>query len=891
MKETEVNVKSKRINKMFKYALVFIIPIVCMIIHMALKECYPFGNNTILIGDANGQYYSFFMELSDRIKNGKSLFFSWDSGMGYDFYSNFFYYLASPFNIIAMFFGRSHMELGMIITMLVQIGGCGVTMLYYLAHTRRNKLEHSKLNDAVCILFALSYAMCDYILSYQYNIIWLISLLLLPLVMLGIEKLVEDNDVRLYFVTLFFVFITNFYFAWFICIFAVIWFIDQKKSGIKMCFKSFVRFALSSIVSAMCAAVVLIPCYLAVLGREDKWVTLSDYPISTFGKISNFIQSFFWGHSIDTLGEKMFTNNNYCGVFVPVLCLLFVFVDKIDRRQRIKRAVEIVFLVVSMNWIGTIYVFHGFTIPHMFLNRFGFILIILMLVTAFECINNYDKVHLKWILAVIALCILAIVTVFLKNNFVQSLTCYMVSILLIVYLLVLFILFNRKSIKRLSVIINIIVIGFAEIISNFFFVNGESFDVSIERKGASSKWADTYNEIQTDNMERKTAWVFSQNNITYSDTNFFASSINSNLLWLFERLGLLYQTNGGSYAYRGATPVTSLMFNVKNVISDSPAYYGGYNVTETYDIYNEVYDFQGTYGVYQTDYIAGLGYVVPSDVLNWATDSLSPFEVQNDFVECISGVSGVFTKVETDSLTEFAVLNNGCKIFENTVWQLEKKSDNVKFYQNLMLDESSYALINYYFIAPSDMHLYAYIKDRRQTLASLYIGGKPVIADSMYPAPAEMLDLGELKAGQEVIVSVYNNSSLSDKGATVIDFYEYHDDKMQECMKQLDGQSMNILEFDDTYIKGGVELEETGVLYTSIPYWRGFNVYVDGIKADITGIGNDALIGVKLSAGSHIVEFKYIPYGFRIGLIISGIGLFIVVCYMITRYRKGEKTT
>lgn len=118
-----------------------LIPIICIVIHMMMTDCYPFGKNTILLGDSNTQYYAFFVELSGRIRQGKSIFFSWDMGLGYDFYTNFFYYLASPVNLIAVLFGGSHMELGMIVSMCIQVGLCGVTMTYFLSHTSRNKMR------------------------------------------------------------------------------------------------------------------------------------------------------------------------------------------------------------------------------------------------------------------------------------------------------------------------------------------------------------------------------------------------------------------------------------------------------------------------------------------------------------------------------------------------------------------------------------------------------------------------------------------------------------------------------------------------------------------------------------------------------------------------------
>ena len=79
------------------YVLAFCVPVIGLLVHMLIGKCYPFGDNSILLGDAKDQYLSFFKELYDRLKNGQSLLFSWNGGMGYDFYCNMMYYLMSPF--------------------------------------------------------------------------------------------------------------------------------------------------------------------------------------------------------------------------------------------------------------------------------------------------------------------------------------------------------------------------------------------------------------------------------------------------------------------------------------------------------------------------------------------------------------------------------------------------------------------------------------------------------------------------------------------------------------------------------------------------------------------------------------------------------------------------
>lgn len=878
MKDT--NRKVDKINRYFKYCIVFFIPIICLLVHMAIKGCYPFGNNTILLGDANLQYYAFFVELADKIQDGGSLFFSWKGGMGYDFYANLFYYLGSPFNVIALLFGKSNMELGMIVTMLVQIGGCGITMLYYLAHTKNNKLRHGRINNILCMLFALAYAMCDYMLAYQYNLMWLISLMLVPLIMLGIERMIDNQDVRLYFVVLFLTLITNFYFAWFICIFAIIWFIDQQRGGVKEFFKQFVRFVLTSVVAALCSAVVLIPCYISALARPSGWMNINNYSLLTFGKLSNFIQSFFWGHIVETGGPKLFTEHNYCGLIVIVLVFVFIFNRNIDKGHKIKRMLEIAVLSLCLNWILPIYVLHGFTFPHGLSNRFAFMLTILLIITAFESICAYSKIHIKWIVTMEVIFIAAFAVAVLKNDYMQDALCYLVSILIITYILILFILLERNSIKQTTVIINIIVIGFIELVSNMFFIYGGAYDVSAQTKTKAKEWKNVYESIDTENMERKTSWMLEDLNMLYTDTNIFASSLNFDLLALFDSLGMTYQNNGSSYIYRCTTPVTSVMFNVKSVLTDEKAYYGGYKEVESYQYYDYERDVYKKYELCETDYVNGIGFMVPNDIRNWSIENEDPFAVQNDFLSKITGTDDVFTEVYMYEFEDFNVLANGDAI--------EEVVDNRFKYINLLQDTTTYQYLQFNFIIPYDMHLYVCLRDDDSIMPGVAIDDEVIVAGGKHKNPCEVLDLGELKAGQRVNINAYNNTGYLEESITSIYLYEYHEDKMQECMNKLKSSTLNLEEYDDTSIRGNINVAEAGLLYTAIPYYKGFKVYVDGKRTDIVGIGNDALIGVELDAGEHTIEFKFTPYCFWLGVAISCTGLFISVLYMINFKRKKK---
>ncbi|MBQ7101240.1 MAG: YfhO family protein, partial [Clostridia bacterium] len=69
----------------------------------------PFGDYTVLRMDLYHQYGPLFAELYDRIVEGKSLVYSWTSGLGSSFLGNFSNYLASPTAIFMLLLGHENM--------------------------------------------------------------------------------------------------------------------------------------------------------------------------------------------------------------------------------------------------------------------------------------------------------------------------------------------------------------------------------------------------------------------------------------------------------------------------------------------------------------------------------------------------------------------------------------------------------------------------------------------------------------------------------------------------------------------------------------------------------------------------------------------------------------
>ena len=606
--------------------------------------------------------------------------------------------------------------------------------------------------------------------------------------------------------------------------------------------------------------------------------------------MADCIQSFFWGNNLDVYGQKLLGRNMYLGVAVFILALLYVVNNRIRISSRLKRMIWIVIFFICSDWVGAIYVLHGFSLPHLYSCRFGFILTILILMSAFECIVNYTKVGYLRLTAIFVLVLLTFVYVFAKNTEVQSIACYMTTIMISVFVILLLVLSNKKSIKDETVVINIVVITLLELTANSVYVNIENSVISKANEGGTKYWQSIYESIDNSGLNRKTSWILSQNDMAYSDTNLFSSSKNSNITNLFDNVGLVYQENSGSYAYRGSTPVTALMFNVRNVLTDTPSYYGGYELKSEYQLVDNKYNINETLKLLETNYAKGPGYMVDSALCEWDMDDKDVFSVQNDFVKRISGVDGVFSHIDVNELGDFYSNYSVCVPEREYIDKVtENHSKNAYKYINVSLDENVHPSIDITFTVPRDMDLYMYAEDMNQLCSSILVDGEAIVENSVYPSPTETINIGKLKKGQLVNISLINISSQMEKGITYIDFYEYNDEKMQECINKLAGEELILDTVNDTYVNGSVTATHDGVLYTSIPYYRGFKAYVDGKMADIVQIADGALVGLQITAGEHTIELKYFPYGLKVGIVISVSGWLIVVCYVFISGRKKKR--
>ena len=293
--------------------IAFFVPVVIMIIIFIQRGIFPFGEESFLRTDMYHQYAPFFSEFQHKLRTGGSLLYSWDVGMGVNFAALYAYYLASPLNWLVILCPKAYIIEFMTGMIVVKIGLSGLSFAWYLR-------KHCHTETAAVGYFGIFYALSGYMAAYSWNIMWLDCIILFPLIVLGLERLVKDENGFFYCITLGLSILSNYYISIMTCLFMVLYFIAllmlEKPGPIKKYVMACVRFGLFSLIAGGLAALVLLP-EVAVLkstasGNMNFPKTLTSYfPI--FDMLARHIGN------VETETGLDHWPNIYCGVAVFLL--------------------------------------------------------------------------------------------------------------------------------------------------------------------------------------------------------------------------------------------------------------------------------------------------------------------------------------------------------------------------------------------------------------------------------------------------------------------------------------------------------------------------------------------------------------------------------------------
>ena len=850
--------KDWELNKKQIIALSFFMPLLVMIGCCIAFGIQPFGDNSLLIIDGLHQYMPFYSVLYDKLKGGESLFYSFRSGLGINFLSLFSYYLSSPLNLLILLFKKTQLNMAVSMIIVLKIALSGMTAgIYFTAKSKKPGLP--------VLMVSMAYALSGYMVGYCWNVMWLDAIMIFPIVILGLERLIDKKDWRIYCLALFYALYCNYYIAFMICIFAVIWYLFYSFKSVKQFFFRGIAFTLYSLLAAGMAAVLLIPAYLGIKQTSSgEEMVLPEHSFLTNAADLLNRQFAMW----TPISHDNFDGNAnlYIGIFTILAVVLYLFNQQIKISDKIKKILLIGFFYLSFSEMILNFIWHGFHDQYGIPNRFSFLFGFVLLTMVWEVFEHLEGMK-GWHIALACMAGAGLLA-YARMKGTQPLEdeAYgVVGMLCLLYGMLLF--FYTLSRKR-KVLYKVVfcAVAIIEIAATAFMGFSENGQISV------SKFF-----YGTEDMEKATAFVndgtfyrseladalMVDENAWYpmNSVGLFGSTATDRMVNMMDNLG--FYTGCNEYLYKGATPVTNFLLNVKYL------YYHQEDVLKTDFKYIKT---EGAFDIYENPAKGmSIGYLMNNSVKDWYYDSAYPFRVQNDLSKQAFGVSTLFHNIEipdpaTNGCTA-SKTNDGEYYFEYG----DSRPDNMTF--TIPITETA-------------EQLYLFYDGTQVENAQITVDGENVKSGDL---DGYMLPVGKVSAGSEVKVTFELKGETED-GYVRLSAADFDGQAYEEFKKTAADNAFVTESYSDNYIKGTVDAKEAQTLFFSIPYDEGWQIQMDGKTVKKSCIG-DAFLGVKLSSGKHRISLKYTPPGFSVGWKLSALAwiLFLILCFVKYRYKIYKK--
>ena len=832
-------------------AMSFLLPLLLMLILCALIRIYPLGNKTFLRVDMNGQYVDFLAYLRSVITSGNNLFYSFSKNLGGEMYSLAAYYLNNPINYLVCLFPLQDLPKAVSFLIILRIAFCGLTSNLFLRYIGKAGFSS--------VIFSTAYAMMTYCMVNAENYFFIDGVIFLPLVALGIEKIIAGKSIVGYVLSLGAILMINFYMGFMICIFSVLYFLYRIL--VRYDFHSFINakkqlisFFLGSLLSAGLAAVVLIPVFLQ-LSDSPKYIDPSRLNSSESFHLVDLLSKNFSGAY--NLNEYKFgLPGIYAGALVTVLVILYFLNRKIQSKEKWLTLGLLAVFFISFQNQSLNMIWHGFSEPNWWPFRNAFIFSFLLISISWQSFLKRDGIspRLLQICMLIILC-LSILLAKLDYSYLSSAKIYFEILISGLYLLILYYWRQKEktsaSAKFSHVLFPILLLFLvcANLLMNGYSILklniGEAItlDQYFESTYPSDETSKSIQDKDDGFFRMEKLFHRTANDamrMNYAGVSHFSSSTRQAELSFLAKMGvnqIYYYTEYGE----GSTIAVDSLLGIKYVLSKTD---------EFLKPYPEIYSENGIH-FFQNPFALPLGFIVLKEALSLAgyTDDL--FVLQNQLFSSLAGNSlgDIYTPAKVERFVNAETRNETWKIYIN-------RSDAL--YTN--------------FFSPKE----------RPVSASV---NQVSLMDRFAANRYGIVPLGKFESGDVIIMEFDNSIS---QNYSIPPYFYYEDiDLLKQYSDYLSRNPIDMQKKSSSHLIGSFAAEtDDQYAFFSIPYDPGWKISVDGKPAQVIRMIYD-LTGVKVPLGAHQIEMQYIPAGFISGSCISAAS--VVLLAVSSFFRKNIK--
>lgn len=884
------------------HLLAFLIPFCGMLLVMLVCGYHPFGTSAMLYSDNYHQYYPFFAAFRRALRSGSSLLYSWDVGMGVDYLGLIAYYLGSPLNLLSVLVPDSQVLNFYCMLVPIRLGLAGLFFSIFLRQIFQRE-------DISIALFGSFYALCAWALGYQWNVMWMDSFALLPLIMLGMVQLLREKKFILYTLTLALGVIANYYIGLFLCFFVFLSFFCYEiccPKGIRGFFGDLVRIGLYSLLALGMTAILTVTALAALQTTQSS---VNQFPTGFRLNIAS-TQDFrglldamrqvagnMGGGITPTFKEGL--PNLYCGVGTILLGFLFLLSWDVKWKEKLCALFLLVFFNVSFIIRQLDYVWHGFHFPNMIPYRFSFLYSFVLLAMAYRAWTLRRKFDP---LQVVAAGLLTAAVLCCNNDILKTQSISLFGTVREVHLYIIYnaffftlffviLLFGslkpkqkedtpeetlrvRRATRRhykvaKRCLCSVLALELAATLCAFGYYfpgtnvtdypRGTEYAASMIRYMQEREQDTLFYRAETAHSQTLNDGALNG----YSGISAFTSSANVHITEFMKALGYGAKNTYNRYCFEESSPVANLFLNLKYMIEREGR-------DRNSSVFEEVHHYGQVYLYRNTAYLP-LGFLAESQLAQ--VDFLSgdnSFGFQNELFRAATGVT-------EDVWHEIS--NNYRDIYGSGIEVTEQSSNGFCRYS----DAPSGGNIIYSYVADRDGFACVRLDLPKRNSFYVAVNGVELYREDI--SLPQMLAIADVKEGDVIDIRILCKAGES--GTATVNMALMDNDLFRLGYQILGSCPLNLTTFTGTLVEGTISCNRDGLLYTSIPQNGNWVAEVDGVPQETVLVG-DCMIGLNLTQGTHTVRFVYRNEAFRAAAIISGVsfGIFLLLALLSLRPRK-----
>lgn len=839
------------------YLISFIIPLVIMFGVYLSQGIYWNSDTSPLLGDGFHQYVIFDLNLRNILHGSDSLFYTFTSGLGLNFYALSSYYLGSFLSPLVYFFDVSSMPDAVYLSTLLKFGLIGLSTFFSLSKLFKN------IPAPLRLALSTSYALMSFTVSQLEIKTWLDVFILIPLILTGLHLLVAEKKRILYFTSLSILFIQNYYFGYMTALFLVVWYFCQLSWDFKSRKYSFLDFFLTSLLAGLTSFIMTLPTLFDLRTHGEKLTAITKIKTDASWYLDLFAKQFIGAFDTTKYGSIPMI---FVGLLPFILTIVFFTLKSIKFHVKLCYATLLIIIIASFYLEALDLFWQGMHAPNMFLHRYAWIFSTLLIYISAEVFNTVKDIKLWNVLFSITLLLSGyLATIYFKNHysFLTKLNILLTLEFLVVYLLLLLALIKKLiSPKIFSILILI------------FTISEISFNTSSQLNGITKEWGFAsrstydkdipsmedileYTKQQPDTFTRTEKLQTQTGNdsmkYNYNGISQFSSVRNRSASTTLDKLGFKSSGTNLNLRYANNTIIADSLFGIS------------YNISEAYP------DKYGFHPSYQKDNLTLYKnqFALP---IAFATQSLYKDVTFNDHT--------------LDNQTQF--LNQIAGLNEEYFYPINHHTDSGDSVVNLNGTDTEDATISYSIEVPDNSQVYLsmtklnFSNDKKKQVDIIINGEKKSFTtDNAFT----FFNLGYTENKQifDIQVKFPGNAQVSFESPT---FYRLDTKKYTEAISKIKENPVEVSSYKNKVTVNYKVKNETSIFFT-IPYDQGWSAYQNGKKLQIQQ-AQTGFMKIDVPEGEGTITLSFIPKGFIAGASCSLIAIIVFIFYDIQRKKYSR---